>query len=791
MDRKETSSMEISSTTVGSASSLPSSVIDDKSVMSGGEIKCLADLSAKMSSLSPQIGDFDKETFHYVPWHVVQPYNPPCEVKSGGVVNEDEDIVRRHKAVIFDIVKQIGKNLIRFKNIISVSLPVVIFEPRSLHQRIADNFAYIDFLHRSNLRYKQSPSDLLRFLPDCYKDHLPMNWEIHPEFIRPIQRYLLHSARFLDVICFAISALSIVPRCHRKPFNPVLGETWSAEYPGTGCRVYFEQATHHPPASRWILRSRERENHERRGFEFIGVGVYWASLGAANLKGGQKGFSQVSFFDDDESKPFQDSSHPSQRIIFSWILRSRERENHERRGFEFIGVGVYWASLGAANLKGGQKGFSQVSFFDDDESKPFQDSSHPSQRIIFSYPAFHINNLFFGQRVCYMNGSMQIVDPDNGFVFEITMDKCAPGQTFEGFKDGKCPVDNFAGQITHYPECCLPLQMLPKKEILDGAKGCVVSVPSSRDVKKRFSEWKSNGKRQKIMIQRGHADIIRGSCLDEPFVVCDAYGSYIDKLYIGSKSYWGITKVKTEPFSSRGYEFMLSQGKEAREGEVRDGKMGEDKDAREKGVTASGATSELVSALSFPIDAHDPTSVPLLSSADKSSKVPKGIQFKQQPIDPEKHPRQSDILPTHLPSDSDITPISSPLSSKGSGSSSSASISVSPDIGSSARSSSSTSSTIVTAETDEAKLPPLSTVDSFYFHDGMITPMLRLPRPIEECLHSDSRFRLDLLALGKGDEEESQKQKEILENERRRLRKLRRDGDKDDLKKKKKLGKRK
>ena len=35
-----------------------------------------------------------------------------------------------------------------------------------------------------------------------------------------------------------------------KPFNPILGETYQAEY-SRGLRVYAEQISHHPPVSSW------------------------------------------------------------------------------------------------------------------------------------------------------------------------------------------------------------------------------------------------------------------------------------------------------------------------------------------------------------------------------------------------------------------------------------------------------------------------------------------------------------------------------------------------------------
>lgn len=35
----------------------------------------------------------------------------------------------------------------------------------------------------------------------------------------------------------------------KKPFNPLLGETWQAQQAGGGCQIFMEQLSHHPPIS--------------------------------------------------------------------------------------------------------------------------------------------------------------------------------------------------------------------------------------------------------------------------------------------------------------------------------------------------------------------------------------------------------------------------------------------------------------------------------------------------------------------------------------------------------------
>ncbi len=41
-----------------------------------------------------------------------------------------------------------------------------------------------------------------------------------------------------------------------KPFNPILGETYQAQY-SSGLQVYAEQISHHPPVSSWQVEDAE------------------------------------------------------------------------------------------------------------------------------------------------------------------------------------------------------------------------------------------------------------------------------------------------------------------------------------------------------------------------------------------------------------------------------------------------------------------------------------------------------------------------------------------------------
>ena len=58
---------------------------------------------------------------------------------------------------------------------------------------------------------------------------------------------------FLQKQAGAISArgttLSLALQSWKKPFNPLLGETWQARQAHGGCTIFMEQISHHPPIS--------------------------------------------------------------------------------------------------------------------------------------------------------------------------------------------------------------------------------------------------------------------------------------------------------------------------------------------------------------------------------------------------------------------------------------------------------------------------------------------------------------------------------------------------------------
>ncbi|GAA5973443.1 hypothetical protein JCM11641_006463 [Rhodosporidiobolus odoratus] len=111
----------------------------------------------------------------------------------------------------FNISSPLTLLLFDFQDLSTISLPVTANEPLSLLQRIAEEFEYSDLLDRAA----------------ATKD--------------PLERLTL-------VAVFAISGTAGNKyRTSRKPFNPLLGETYESIRPEKGLQFISEKVSHHPP----------------------------------------------------------------------------------------------------------------------------------------------------------------------------------------------------------------------------------------------------------------------------------------------------------------------------------------------------------------------------------------------------------------------------------------------------------------------------------------------------------------------------------------------------------------
>ncbi|XP_071723577.1 oxysterol-binding protein-related protein 2A-like [Rutidosis leptorrhynchoides] len=119
------------------------------------------------------------------------------------------DPAEKEKEVsLWSIIKDnVGKDLSR------VCLPVYFNEPTSSLQRCFEELEYSHLLDQA-YEYGKSGNSL---------------------------------QRILNVAAFAVSGYAASEGRDYKPFNPLLGETYEADYPDKGVRFFSEKVCHHPP----------------------------------------------------------------------------------------------------------------------------------------------------------------------------------------------------------------------------------------------------------------------------------------------------------------------------------------------------------------------------------------------------------------------------------------------------------------------------------------------------------------------------------------------------------------
>ncbi|KAI9111118.1 hypothetical protein K1719_017993 [Acacia pycnantha] len=118
------------------------------------------------------------------------------------------DPVEKEKGVsLWSMIKDnVGKDLSR------ICLPVYFNEPISSLQKCSEDLEYSYLLDRA-YEYGKSGNSLLRAL---------------------------------NVAAFAVSGYASSEGRHCKPFNPLLGETYEADFPEKGIRFFSEKVSHHP-----------------------------------------------------------------------------------------------------------------------------------------------------------------------------------------------------------------------------------------------------------------------------------------------------------------------------------------------------------------------------------------------------------------------------------------------------------------------------------------------------------------------------------------------------------------
>ncbi|KAL3657352.1 hypothetical protein V7S43_017671 [Phytophthora oleae] len=136
--------------------------------------------------------------------------------KRGGVVFQDREALKKQQGVFKEVMVQVGSQLLSGKLAVRISLPIRIFEPRSLLERVANGWNYA---------------------PTVLKKAALSGSE-------PIERIKFVMAFVAGGLHFCVGQL--------KPFNPILGETYEATY-ADGTQVFLEHVSHHPVKSAFTV----------------------------------------------------------------------------------------------------------------------------------------------------------------------------------------------------------------------------------------------------------------------------------------------------------------------------------------------------------------------------------------------------------------------------------------------------------------------------------------------------------------------------------------------------------
>mmetsp|Transcript_15437 Transcript_15437/g.26518 ORF Transcript_15437/g.26518 Transcript_15437/m.26518 type:complete len:389 (+) Transcript_15437:74-1240(+) len=137
---------------------------------------------------------------------------------SGGLIYMSPEQLQEQRAVCLQFLRNLGYNFLTGGDVVNTSLPVRLFESRSFLERITDFWAYIDLLKVACKA--ENPEERMKY-----------------------------------VVAFALGGLHREIMGPKKPFNPLLGETFQASFQDGSdlVPIFCEQTSHHPPVSSFEL----------------------------------------------------------------------------------------------------------------------------------------------------------------------------------------------------------------------------------------------------------------------------------------------------------------------------------------------------------------------------------------------------------------------------------------------------------------------------------------------------------------------------------------------------------
>ncbi|KAG0242769.1 hypothetical protein B0O80DRAFT_460552 [Mortierella sp. GBAus27b] len=143
--------------------------------------------------------------------------NEPSSIPVSG---EDTEVLDDGtKSILLGIIAQLGKGA----DLHRVTLPTFVLEPRSMLERITDFMSHPELIIKAN------------------------------QLEDPVER-------FVAVTRYYLSGWHIKPKGVKKPYNPILGELFRAQWnfeDGTEAYYVAEQVSHHPPISAYFYASPE------------------------------------------------------------------------------------------------------------------------------------------------------------------------------------------------------------------------------------------------------------------------------------------------------------------------------------------------------------------------------------------------------------------------------------------------------------------------------------------------------------------------------------------------------
>ncbi|XP_027015385.1 oxysterol-binding protein-related protein 8 isoform X5 [Tachysurus fulvidraco] len=142
------------------------------------------------------------------------------ELGEAGEASQTETVSEENKSLIWTLLKQVRPGM----DLSKVVLPTFILEPRSFLDKLSDYYYHADFLSEAALE------------ENAYN-------------------------RIKKVVKWYISGFYKKPQGLKKPYNPILGETFRCMWihPKTNSKTFYiaEQVSHHPPVSAFYVSNRK------------------------------------------------------------------------------------------------------------------------------------------------------------------------------------------------------------------------------------------------------------------------------------------------------------------------------------------------------------------------------------------------------------------------------------------------------------------------------------------------------------------------------------------------------